>query len=73
MSDLDDAMALAGIVVVLGVLGPLLWMANNMGTAEPKTFMLVGVSVIWEVAVPAFGLIVFFFVILKLASIARGA
>ena len=70
MSDLETAQALAGIVVVLGVVGPLLWMANNMGTANPEQFMRVGVGVIWEVAVPAFGLIAFFFVAIKAATLA---
>jgi hypothetical protein len=68
-SDLEKAKALAGIVVLLGV-GPLLWMANNMGTADPERFMRVGIGVVWEVAVPAFGLIAFFFIVIKLASLA---
>jgi hypothetical protein len=69
-SDLEQAKALAGIVVVLGVAPALLWMANNMGAASTEQFVAVAINVVWQVAVPAFGLIAFFFVVLKGASVA---
>lgn len=64
-SDMDDAKALATAVVVLGLAGPLLWLVTSFDTAPPDLFFRVATGTIVELAVPSFGLILFFFLAIK--------
>lgn len=66
--DWGDAKELVALITFLGAVGPLLWMFQNLGTADADQFMRVGVSVVTDAAMPAIGLTIFIFALLKGAS-----
>jgi hypothetical protein len=66
MSDWNDADDLATAVVVLLVVGPLLYLTLNMGELSFSQAWAIGEYVIRTIAVPAFGLIIIFWFLLKL-------
>jgi len=72
-SDMDDAKALATAVGVLLLAGPLLWLVTSFDTAPPDLFFRVATGTIVELAVPSFGLILFFFLVIKGMAFLDGA
>ncbi len=65
MSDWDDADDLATVVAVLLAGGPLIYLTRNTGELSFSEAWAVGEYVIRTVAVPAFGLIILCWVLLK--------
>lgn len=64
-SDIEQAEGLATLVGVLLITGPLLWLTTSFDTAPPDQYLQVALGVIVELAMPAFGLILFFFLAIK--------
>jgi hypothetical protein len=65
MSDWDDADELATAVAVLVVGGPLLYLTLNIGELSFSEAWAIGEYVIQTIAVPAFGVIILFWFLLK--------
>jgi hypothetical protein len=65
MSDWDDADELATAVAVLAVGGPLLYLTLNIGELSFSEAWAIGEYVIRTIAVPAFGVIILFWFLLK--------
>lgn len=64
-SDMEDAKALATLVGVLLLAGPLLWLVTSFDTAPPDLFLRVAMDTIVELAVPSFGLILVIYLAIK--------
>ena len=69
MSDWDDANDLATAVGILGVAGILLTMTSSIGYASTAQMVAWATDVIRTIAVPAFGLIILFWFLLKMAPL----
>lgn len=65
MTDWDDADELATAVAVLVVGGPLLYLTLNIGELSFSEAWAIGEYVIRTIAVPAFGVIILFWFLLK--------
>lgn len=70
---MEQAQALAGLVRIITVAGPLLWLTTSIGTASLDQYLTVAVDVIIQLAVPAFGLIVIFYLGLLGFSLTKAA
>ena len=68
-SEMEQAKELASLVVILTMAGPLLWLATSFDTSSPDQYMRVATGVIVELAVPAFRLIILFFVAIVIVNV----
>ena len=69
MSDWDDADDLATAVAILGAAGILFAMTSSIGEASTAQMVAWATDVIRTIAVPAFGLIILFWVLLKVGPL----
>jgi hypothetical protein len=69
MSDWDDANDLATAVAILGAAGVLLIMTSSIGEASTAQMIAWATVVIRTIAVPAFGLIILFWFLLKMGPL----
>ena len=58
---------------ILTVAGPLLWLATSFDTASLDRYMRVAIDVIIQLSVPAFGLIIIFYLALVGISFTKAA